>query len=70
MKNNNKNCPFCDSDEFISEPNKYDIFNFLNGSFEIIKVEQIESFKIFCRECGKEIDLKKSEENRKIFFCE
>ncbi len=53
----NNLCPNCGSTEFITEPNQYDVLIFSNNSFEIKKSEQIEGYKVFCRECSEEIDL-------------
>ncbi len=54
------NCPNCHCEEFITEPNQYDVLNFTEKGFEIKHTEQIEDFKTYCRECGKEVDVFKS----------
>lgn len=53
-------CPNCGSSEFISEPNQYDVLKFSKDGFEIISTESIDDYKIFCRECGKEVDILKT----------
>jgi len=53
-------CPNCGSNEFITEPNQYDILEFSKDGFETISTESIDDYKIFCRECGKEVDLLKT----------
>ncbi len=53
-------CTKCGSDSFITEPNQYQILEFIGGKFEEIKTEGIdkEDLRIFCRDCGSEIDEK------------
>lgn len=51
-------CPNCRGKEFISEPNQYDIMEFANGIFEIIRTESVDEYRIFCRECGTEVSSK------------
>lgn len=63
-------CPHCDCDEFISEPNQYDVLRFRVGNFEISHTENINGeIKIFCRECGVKIDEEASELKREITPC-
>ena len=54
-------CPNCGSSEFITEPNQYDVLEFSKYGFETISTETIDEYKIFCRECGKEVDVEKSD---------
>ena len=54
------NCPSCNSEEFITEPNQYDILIFNDTGFTIQSNEQVDDYKIFCRECGKEVDILRS----------
>jgi ribosomal protein S27AE len=56
----NSKCPNCGSSEFITEPNQYDILEFSKNGFETITTEVVDDSKIFCRECGKEVDILKS----------
>lgn len=64
---NNIRCPSCNSEEFVTMPNCYDILKFINGTFEVEKsVFTDEAQRIFCRECGNEIDDKTSAENKRI----
>lgn len=51
-------CLNCGCEEFVSEPNQYDVMIFRDGEFKIIRSEYMDSEKIFCRECGKEVDVK------------
>ena len=53
-------CPNCGLIEFITEPNQYDVLEFSKNVFETITTETIDDYKIFCRECGKEVDILKS----------
>ena len=45
----------CGSDEFISEPNSYDIVR-VEEEIIIDHSEIIETSKYYCRECGKEYE--------------
>lgn len=54
------NCPNCDSQEFITEPNQYDILIFNEAGFIVYSTEQVDNYKIYCRECGKEVDITKT----------
>jgi hypothetical protein len=50
-----KHCE-CGSVEFITEPNRYDIYEIIDGRLELYYSENTdEKFKLFCRECGKEL---------------
>ena len=58
MKNKNLNCKECGNDEFITEPNKYDIYKANEGKLEFQKAEIIqETIKLYCRECSEELAL-------------
>ncbi len=60
-------CPKCGFGFFVSEPNRYDILEFIRGDFDVINSEYIEAdFKIFCRDCGSEIDENESIKQGKI----
>ena len=51
MKNKNLNCKECGNDEFITEPNKYDIYKAEEGKLEFQKEEIIqEAMAKYCRE--------------------
>lgn len=54
------NCPNCGSFEFITEPNQYDVLTFSNNGFETFSTEIVDEYNIFCRECGKEVDILKT----------
>lgn len=70
MKLTNKiRCPGCNSEDFVTNPNRYDILKFFAGNFEILKSEFTgEEYRIFCRGCGAEIDGKTSVKNKKIIL--
>ncbi len=51
-------CPNCGCEEFVSEPNQYDVLTFADGDFRVCRSEKIDGEKIFCRECGKEVCVK------------
>lgn len=46
-------CPNCGCDEFVSEPNQYDIMLFNGKEFEIHSSELMyDDGKVFCRDCS------------------
>ncbi|MDO8524251.1 MAG: hypothetical protein Q7R99_01320 [bacterium] len=49
-------CAKCGAGEFVSEPNQYDILTFSDGQLQVDHTENINDFKIFCRECGVEVE--------------
>jgi chloramphenicol O-acetyltransferase len=49
-------CPACGSDEFITEPNCYDVMTFNKDSFTVTNTEYIDEYRVFCRGCSAEID--------------
>jgi hypothetical protein len=55
-------CPNCGSDEFITEPNRYDIMTFSIQGFQVIESATIDDYKVFCRECSEEVDISLSSE--------
>lgn len=58
MKQSTK-CKNCGCDEFITKPNKYDVYQFIDGKLEQIKSEMTnDEFKLYCRNCAKEPDEK------------
>jgi len=60
-------CPKCNSDEFITNPNRYDCLRFINDDFQIDKSEIVDDkCRIYCRECGVEIDEQKSAKYKKV----
>jgi len=63
----NSKCPKCGSEEFTTQPNRYDYLRFANGEFQAQSSEFTnEKERIFCRNCGIEINEKASIENKKI----
>lgn len=62
-------CLNCNSEEFVTSPNQYDLLKFSDKKFDIIKSEFTEDkCKIFCRECGSEVDEQSSVKNNKIIL--
>jgi hypothetical protein len=52
-----KSCE-CGSTEFVSNLNSYDIFELVDGKLEFQRSEFIDDKKeIFCRECGKKLQV-------------
>ena len=67
MASTKNTCPECDSEEFVSEPNQYDILTFERRGFVIQEaVSTNDKEKIYCRECGTEIDVDKSLANKRV----
>ena len=54
--NQKYNCPECGSNEFVTEPNQYDVLTFTKNGFQIESSEQVDGSDIFCRECGEQVD--------------
>jgi len=57
FKINNGCCPECGVGEFITEPNQYDVLIFSGGQFQVDHTEFTNNSKIFCRECGVEVEV-------------
>jgi hypothetical protein len=69
MKRGGKNkCPKCGFGFFDTEPNQYQILEFIDGKFEEVKTEGINKMdlRIFCRDCGCEIDKQESIRQGKV----
>ncbi len=50
-------CKVCGCDEFITNPNKYDIYKIINGKLEFQRSELIDDkIELFCRECSLKLD--------------
>jgi hypothetical protein len=63
----NFKCPNCGSQCFVTDPNRYDVLKFVDGDFQIEKSEFINAeFRIFCRECGAEVNLTTSIQAKKL----
>ncbi|GHV35231.1 hypothetical protein FACS1894178_4350 [Bacteroidia bacterium] len=65
----------CGSFEFITEPNRYDIYEIIDGSLELVNSENTdEEFKLYCRECGEKLknatDYVKNSWKRNYISCE
>ena len=68
MSENNR-CPNCDSEQFITEPNQYDVVNFESGNFNVLRSESTDDeHKVFCEECSEEIDFNNSLEQGKVIL--
>jgi hypothetical protein len=47
----------CGCTEFVSEPNRYDVYTALNGSLVLKESPFINDvIRLFCRECGLELN--------------
>ncbi len=60
-----KRCPSCGSEEFVTEPNRYDILTFDND-FEVSKSYYIDEYNVQCRECAEDIDVENSSRLKRI----
>jgi len=59
MENKKYFCNDCGCKEFITKPNRYDIFKSKNGKLFFEKSENIDdSEDLFCRDCSKKIQHK------------
>lgn len=55
MGKNIKPCK-CGSVEFVSKPNRYDVYQIIKGKLKLIHSPFTEEkIKLYCRECGKEL---------------
>lgn len=60
-------CPECESEEFITEPNQYDVLVFEDGEFVVQKtLSTNDKERIGCRECWAEIDVAQSIANKRV----
>ncbi len=62
-----KQCPNCGSEEFVTEPNRYDILTF-EDDFEVTKSYFIDEYNVQCRECAEDIDVEKSSSLKRIIL--
>ncbi len=60
-----KVCPTCGSEEFVTEPNRYDILTF-DDDFEVSKSYFIDEYSVQCRECAEDIDMENSSRLKRI----
>ena len=58
--NKEHDCPKCGSDEFVTEPNQYDVLSFTDRGWQIEAMYEVDGFKTFCKKCLAEIDMEKS----------
>lgn len=50
-------CKVCGCEEFISQPNQYDVFENYDGKLVFKKSEQIDdALELFCRECSEKLE--------------
>ncbi|MCH9757822.1 MAG: hypothetical protein K0U19_01790 [Proteobacteria bacterium] len=55
----------CGSEEYITEANAYDIYQYDGDNFNFQRTERIDSeFKLYCRDCGVEITLPPESDNK------
>lgn len=69
MNENNYQCPECGSTQFITEPNQYDVLEFYNEKFEIVRSESTDDeHRIFCEECYEEVDIEISHKEKRVIL--
>lgn len=66
MANRKNRCPECDSPEFISELNRYDLYEFQDDDFVVTNNHFLDDYKTYCRDCQEEIDVSASIANKKV----
>lgn len=66
MANQKNRCPECDSPEFISELNRYDVYEFEDDDFVITNTHFLDDYKTYCRNCQEEVDVLASIANKKV----
>lgn len=53
----------------MTDPNRYDLLEFVDGDFQIEKSEFInDECRIFCRECGADVNLTASIQRKKLIL--
>lgn len=51
-------CKYCGCTEFITQPNKYDVYEVVENKLEYISTENIDDSDVFyCRDCGEILDV-------------
>lgn len=54
----NSKCVKCGSEEFMTQPNRYDCLRFVDGEFQVERSEFTNDIeRILCRECGVEVSI-------------
>jgi rubredoxin len=65
----NAKCPKCGAGVFINLPNRYDYLKFIGSEFRILNSSFTnDKERIFCRECGAEVNEVASIENNKVIL--
>ena len=66
MEVENHQCPECESEEFITQPNRYDVLTFEESEFVSSYSHFVDEYKIYCRECSEEINVETSEKEKRV----
>lgn len=46
----------CGSVDFVSNPNRYDVYQIIDGKLQLLQLPFTEDeIKLYCRECGEEL---------------
>jgi hypothetical protein len=55
-------CRECDCEEFVSQPNQYDVFKNNNGKLVFKKSELVNNkLELFCRNCSEKLKFKEDD---------
>jgi hypothetical protein len=61
-----KSCK-CGYVEFVTEPNQYNVYQIIDDKLELVETLPTEdNYKLFCRECSKQVDLSKNYSKQNI----
>jgi hypothetical protein len=54
--NNSIKCKSCFGQEFVTEPNQYDIYEVFEEKLILLRTEQVDDvFRLYCRDCSEEL---------------
>ncbi len=55
-------CEICNSEEFITKPNQYDVYKLVDGKLVFQNSELVnEKVTLFCRECSEKMEFEEKE---------
>lgn len=57
LKKKNLNCKQCGSNEFVTKPNRYEIYQNIDGKLVLMESPFVnDEIKLFCRACSAELE--------------
>ena len=69
MPNQSHKCPECGSEDFITQPNRYDVMTFTGEKFELSDSHCTDDQEVYyCRECSKEVNIAASVRAKRIIL--